>query len=380
MSGPLKGVRVVEFAGLGPGPFCGMMLADNGAEVVRVSRVGEGGLVQDPQREFTNRSRSNIAVDLKKPEGIALVRKLCGSADAIIEGYRPGVMERLGLGPEVLMADRPGLVYGRMTGFGQTGPYASMVGHDINYIALSGALHGCGRAGEPPAPPMNLIGDFGGGGMMLAFGVLAGIVSARQTGVGQVVDCAMTEGSAVLMSMIYSMHADGLWVDDRGINMLDGGAHYYDAYETADGKYISLGSVEPHFYREMISLIGLGGDPDMAIQNDRAVWPRQKAKVAAVIRTKTRDDWCAILENTNACFAPVLSLEEAPQHKHNAARGAFIEVDGQMQPAPAPRFSKAPADRPRPMAGGVEVVVPLLSALGINRAEIDRMYREGIVA
>ena len=380
MSGPLQGVRIVEFAGLGPGPFCGMMLADHGAEVIRISRIGERGLLQDPRHEFTNRSRRNVAVDLKHPDGILLVRRLCGSADAILEGFRPGVMERLGLGPEVLMADRPRLVYGRMTGFGQTGPYSGMAGHDINYIALSGALHGCGRVGQPPVPPMNMIGDFGGGGMMLAFGILAGIVSARQTGVGQVIDCAMTDGSAVLMSMIYSMRADGLWDDDRGVNMLDGGAHYYDAYETADGRFISLGSVESHFYREMIALIGLGDDPEMAVQNDRAAWLRQKPKVATAIRAKTRDEWCAILEGTDACFAPVLSLDEAPLHEHNAARSAFVEVGGRLQPAPAPRFSNTPADLPRLMTGGVEVVEPLLRDLGLDRREIERLQQEGIVA
>lgn len=380
MSGPLAGLRIIEFAGLGPGPFCGMMLADHGAEVIRVDRIGARGLVQPLEEEFTNRSRRQIAVDLKQPEGIALVRRLCRSADAVFEGFRPGVMERLGLGPEVLLGDNPKLVYGRMTGFGQTGPYAGMAGHDINYIALSGALHGCGRSGQPPTPPMNMIGDFGGGGMMLAFGILAALLHARTTGTGQVIDCAMTEGSAVLMSMIYSMRAGGLWADDRGANMLDSGAHYYDAYETADGKYISLGPVEPHFYREMIGLIGLGDDPEMQVQGDPARWPLQKPRVAAAIRAKTRDQWCAILENTDVCFAPVMSLDEAPHHKHNAARGAFVEVAGALQPAPAPRFSQTPAARPEPLSGGMPVVAPILRGLGVADDEIERLRREGVVA
>ena len=380
MSGPLKGLKIIEFAGLGPGPFCGMMLADHGAEVIRVDRIGAKGLVQDPVKEFTNRSRNRMAVDLKSAQGIALVRRLCSSADAIFEGYRPGVMERLGLGPDVLLADNPALVYGRMTGFGQTGPYAGMAGHDINYIALSGALHGCGRAGEPPVPPMNLIGDFGGGGMMLAFGILAGILKARATGVGEVIDCAMTEGSAVLMSMIYSMRSENLWSDNRGVNILDGGAHYYDAYETADGRYVSLGPVEPHFYRQMIALIGLGDDPAMAVQNDKGSWPLQKQKVAAAIKARTREEWCAVLEGTDVCFAPVMSLDEAPGHKHNVERGAFVEVGGVLQPAPAPRFSNTPADTPRAMTGGIEAVKPVLRSLGLTETEIDRMEREGVVA
>ncbi len=380
MSGPLNGIRIVEFAGLGPGPFCGMMLADHGAEVIRIDRIGNKGLLQDPAREFTNRSRKAISVDLKSPDGVTLVRQICRSAEAVIEGYRPGVMERLGLGPDVLLADNPGIVYGRMTGFGQSGPYAGMAGHDINYIALSGALHGCGRPDQPPAPPMNMIGDFGGGGMMLAFGILAAIIHARATGTGQVIDCAMTDGSAVLMSMIYSLRADRFWTDNRGANLLDGGAHFYDAYETADGKFISLGSVEPHFYREMLRLVGFSEDPDFVTQNDPAHWPMQKLKLAARIITKTRDDWCAILEDTDACFAPVMSLDEAPLHKHNAARGSFVEVDGVLQPAPAPRYSHTHADVPHPPASGDDVVLPLLRDLGVADAEIERMRRDGVVA
>jgi alpha-methylacyl-CoA racemase len=380
MSGALHGVKIIEFAGLGPGPFCGMMLADHGAEVIRIDRIGAKGLIQPLQEEFTNRSRKTVEIDLKNPQGINLVRELCQSADAIFEGFRPGVMERLGLGPEILTSDNPRLVYGRMTGFGQTGPYAGMAGHDINYIALSGALHGSGRAGHAPTPPMNMIGDFGGGGMMLAFGILAAIIAARTTGEGQVIDCAMTDGSAVLMSMIYSMRAGGLWVDDRGVNMLDSGAHYYDAFETADGKYISLGPVEGHFYKEMIGLIGLGEDADLDVQGDAARWPAQKLKIAAAVRGKTRDEWCVILEDSDACFAPVMSLDEAPFHKHNVARNAFVDVAGTLQPAPAPRFSRTPADTPNPLTGGTHVVESILRGIGIGNIEIERMQRDGIVA
>ena len=362
MSGPLAGIRVIEFAGIGPGPFCGMMLADHGAEVIRIDRLGAQGLVSAPDRDFLNRSRKSLAVDLKAPEGIALARRLCQGADAVFEGYRPGVMERLGLGPDVLIGDNPRLVYGRMTGWGQDGPYAQAAGHDINYISLSGALHATGRAGQRPTPPMNLIGDFGGGGLMLAFGMVAAIVSARATGRGQVVDCAMTEGSAVLMSMIYSLHAQGLWRDDRGVNLLDSGAHFYDAYETADGRFISVGPVEPHFYRLLLERIGLAEDEDFQAQNDPSRWPRLKARLGDIFRSRTRQAWCELLEGGDACFAPVMSLEEAPHHPHNVARQAFVEVDGALQPAPAPRYSRSPTSDPRPMITGV---VPLGSAAAV---------------
>ncbi len=380
MSGPLTGVRIIEFAGIGPGPFCGMMLADHGAEVIRIDRVGAKDLILDAAKVFLNRSRRSIAVDLKNPEGIALVRKMCASADAVIEGYRPGVMERLGLGPGVLLEDNPRLVYGRMTGFGQHGPYADMAGHDINYIALSGALHSCGRGGQNPTPPLNLVGDFGGGAMMLAFGMLAAIISARSTGQGQVVDAAMTDGSAVLMAMIYSLRAENLWTDDRGANFLDGSAHYYDSYETADGKYVCVGPVEPHFYRDMVRLIGLGDDPDMEAQDDIALWPQQKVKVAEAFRRRTRDEWCDILKGTDACFAPVMSLDEAPHHEHNVAREAFVEVDGKWQPAPAPRYSVNRTDTPRPLARGAEVASAVLGDFGFSAADIERLQQQKIVA
>ncbi len=333
--GPLTGLRIVELAGIGPGPFAGMMLADHGAEVIRVDRPNARIDARDPLL----RSRTLIGVDLKSPDGIAVVRDLCRSADGLIEGFRPGVTERLGLGPDVLLADNPKLVYGRMTGWGQTGPYAAAAGHDINYIALAGALHAFGRAGEKPTPPINMVGDFGGGGMMLAFGMVAALLHAARTGVGQVIDAAMTDGAAVLMSMIWGFRANGLWSDDRGTNLLDTAAHFYDTYETADGGWIAIGSIEPQFYAELRRLTGLDADPDFDAQMDRAAWGPLKAKLTALFRTRTRAEWCAVMEMTDVCFAPVLSMAEAPAHPHNAARGTFVEAGGVTQPAPAPRYS-----------------------------------------
>ena len=380
MPGPLTGVRIVEFAGIGPGPFCGMMMADHGAEVIRLGRIrAELGIGGDPSKDFLNRSRKALNIDLKTAGGRELSRRLCKRADGLIEGYRPGVMERLGLGPEVLLEENPKLVYGRMTGWGQNGPYAKMAGHDINYIALSGALHACGRAGEKPTPPMNLVGDFGGGGMMLAFGMLAAILHARSTGVGQVIDCAMTEGSAVLMTMIYSMRAEGSWTDRRGANIVDSGAHFYDSYETADGKFISVGSVEAQFYRELLERIGLMHDPEMAEQLNADAWPRQKERLTHQFRTKTRDEWCRILEGSDCCFAPVLSLEEAADHQHNVARSAFVDVSGVRQPAPAPHYSHTPTSRPTPMASGSEVTEQILADLGYSPIEVDRLRSNGTI-
>ena len=319
--GPLSGIRIIEIAGIGPGPFCGMMLADHGAEVIRVDRAPAApALFGAPSKDVLNRSRKGINVNLKNPEGTELVRRLCRSADGLIEGFRPGVMERLGLGPDVLLKDNPKLVYGRMTGWGQNGPYSQTAGHDINYIALSGALHAVGRAGEKPLPPLNLVGDFGGGGMMLAFGMVAAILKARETGAGQVVDCAMTEGSAVLMSMMYSIRSSGHWLDERGSNILDSGAHFYDTYETSDGRFISLGAVEPQFYRQLLELLGLSHDEEFQVQMDPRRWPRLKDRLTELFKTRTRDEWCGVLEGTDACFAPVMSMAEASTHAHNTAR------------------------------------------------------------
>jgi alpha-methylacyl-CoA racemase len=342
MAGPLSGLRIIELAGIGPGPFAAMMLADHGAEVIRVDRPAARIDARDPLL----RSRRLIGVDLKSPEGKAKVRELVKSADGLIEGFRPGVTERLGLGPDVLLADNPKLVYGRMTGWGQTGPYAAAAGHDINYIALAGALHAYGRAGEKPTPPINMVGDFGGGGMMLAFGMVSALLHAQKTGQGQVIDAAMTDGAATLMSMIWGFRANGIWSDDRGTNMLDTGTHFYDTYETSDGKWISIGSIEPQFYAELRRLAGLVDDKDFDEQMDRSAWGPLKAKLTALFLGKTRDEWCALMEMTDVCFAPVLSMAEAPSHPHNAARGTFIEVGGVVQPAPAPRYSATVCDTP----------------------------------
>ena len=342
MAGPLSGLRIIELAGIGPGPFAAMMLADHGAEVIRVDRPGARIDSKDPLL----RSRRLIGIDLKSVDGKAKVRELVRSADGLIEGFRPGVTERLGLGPDVLLADNPRLVYGRMTGWGQTGPYAQAAGHDINYIALAGALHTYGRAGEKPTPPINMVGDFGGGGMMLAFGMVSALLHAQKTGEGQVIDAAMTDGAATLMSMIWGFRANGIWNDDRGTNLLDTGAHMYDTYATSDGKWISIGSLEPQFYAELRRLVGLADDPDFDAQMDRRTWGPLKAKLTALFASKTREEWCDLMEMTDVCFAPVLSMAEAPSHPHNAARGTFIEVGGVMQPAPAPRYSVTVCDTP----------------------------------
>ncbi len=348
MAGALEGLTVLEFAGIGPGPFACMMLADHGAKVIRIDRPAKGARAGDAgNRDILNRNRTRIELDLKDPASIARIRELVKTADAIIEGYRPGVMERLGLGPDVLLADNPRLVYGRMTGWGQDGPMAPLAGHDINYIALAGALHTYGQAGGKPQFPVNAVGDFGGGGMVMAFGVLAGVLSAQRTGKGQVIDCAMVDGAAILSAMTWTFFGNGQWKDERGTNLLDGGAHFYDTYETSDGKWIALGSIEPQFYALLMEKSGLGADPAMAAQHDQAQWPALKVKVAALIATKTRAEWEAIMDGTDICFAPVLSLKEAPHHPHNAARATFVEDGGMTMPAPAPRFSGTPAPAPK---------------------------------
>ncbi|MDZ7587985.1 MAG: CaiB/BaiF CoA-transferase family protein [Parasphingorhabdus sp.] len=343
MSGPLTGIKIIEFAGIGPGPFCGMMLADHGAEVTVLHRPGGA---PDP-RFALSRSRKLEAIDLKSPEGTARARALCAASDGLIEGFRPGVMERLGLGPDILLSDNPALVYGRMTGWGQTGPMAQAAGHDINYIALSGALHAFGRAREKPTPPINMVGDFGGGGMMLAFGMVAALLHAKTTGQGQIVDAAMTDGSALLMAMIHDYHNIGHWRDERGVNLLDTGAHFYDSYETADGEYIAIGSIEPQFYAELRRLTGLTDDPDFDAQMNPVQWGPLKEKLTAIFKTRSRAEWCGLMEGSDVCFAPVLSLSDAPAHPHNAARATFINVDGRIQPAPAPRYSVTATGAPR---------------------------------
>ncbi|RVT94211.1 CaiB/BaiF CoA transferase family protein [Sphingomonas crocodyli] len=345
--GALAGLRIVEMAGIGPGPFCGMMLADHGAEVIRVERPGAVIEHRDPLL----RSRVSVALDLKDPADLARLIDLVKGADGLIEGYRPGVMERLGLGPDVLLAANPKLVYGRMTGWGQTGPYAPAAGHDINYVALSGLLHTIGRADVPPVPAGNYVGDFGGGGMMLAFGMVTALLAVQRGGPGQVIDCAMWEGAALLGTMIYGFVQNGRWVDKREANFLDGAAHFYDSYECADGRYVAIGAIEPQFYALLREKLGIADDPDFDPQDDEAGWPRLSERIAAIFKTKTRDEWCDLLEYGDACFAPILSLSEAPQHPHAKARDAFIEIDGVVQPAPGPRFSATPAPAPRAYPG-----------------------------
>ncbi|MFP3906780.1 MAG: CaiB/BaiF CoA transferase family protein [Acidimicrobiales bacterium] len=380
--GPLSGVKVVEVAGIGPGPFCAMMLADMGAEVIRVDRAGavRGGDPDAPPADVLNRGRRSIGIDLKHPDGLATLLELVEGADALIEGFRPGVAERLGIGPDDCWARNPRLVYGRMTGWGQSGPYAHTAGHDINYIALAGALDAIGRAGGPPVPPLNLVGDFGGGGMMLAFGVVCALLEASRSGEGQVVDAAMVDGAAVLMTMFHAFSAMGIWHEERGTNTLDTGAHFYDVYETADAKYVSIGSIEPQFYSELLRLTGLVDEADFAAQMDRSRWPALKERLAEVFRTKTRDEWCEIMEGTDVCFAPVLSLSEAPQHPHNVERQTFVEIAGVTQPAPAPRFTRTEAEIQRPPAHAGQHTDEVLAAAGFDAARIAELRESGAVA
>lgn len=374
--GPLAGYRIIELAGIGPGPFCGMMLSDMGAEVIRVDRAAPGA---SAPKDVLVRNRRSIAVDLKSPAGVETVLRLCEGADALFEGFRPGVTERLGLGPEDCMGRNPKLVYGRMTGWGQEGPMAQAAGHDINYIGLSGALHAMGRAGERPVPPLNLVGDFGGGGMLLAFGIVCALLEAQRSGKGQVVDAAMVDGSATLMSMFFSFAAQGGFTDQRGTNLLDGGAHFYDTYETKGGEYICIGSIEPQFYALLVEKAGL--DPEtFAPQMDRGQWGDLKAKLAEVFLTKTRDEWCEIMEGTDVCFAPVLSIFEAPEHAHNKARGTFVEIDGLTQPAPSPRFSRTvPEIRGGSRAPGADSE-EVLRSFGFSDSEIEGLRAEGAIA
>ena len=342
MPGALHGITIIELAGLGPCPFAGMMLADHGARVIRIERPGEGLSSFFGEKDAVRRNREVRALDLKRPDAIATVVELARGADALIEGNRPGVIEKLGLGPDVLLEANPRLVIGRMTGWGQEGPKAALAGHDIDYIALSGALHTYGPA-ERPCAPTNTVGDYGGGGMLLAFGVLAGVLSARATGEGQVIDCAMVDGAALLTATTYTMFANGWWNDRREANMIDGGAPFYGTYETAEGRFVAIGPLEPQFHAVLLDRLGLSGDPDFARSADPAQWPTLKVRLADIFRMRTRDEWCALLEDTDACLAPVLSLAEAPHHPHNVARGTFVEAGGLLQPAPAPRFSGTPA-------------------------------------
>ncbi len=377
--GPLAGVKIVELAGIGPGPFCAMLLADMGADIVRVDRTTKAdlGVARAPKHDLLNRGRRSVAVDLKTKEGVETVLRLVEQADALIEGYRPGVTERLGLGPDDCMARNSRLVYGRMTGWGQDGPLAPAAGHDINYISLTGALHAIGSPGAP-VPPLNLVGDFGGGALYLALGVVAALLEAKGSGQGQVVDAAMTDGAASLMMGFYGMMAQGTWADRRGVNILDGGAHFYNVYECADGKFISVGSIEKRFYELLLRDTGLAGE-DLPAQMDPSGWADLRDRLAGIFKTKTRQEWCDLMEGSDICFAPVLSLEEAPTHPHNAARGTFIEIDGVTQPAPAPRFSRTGSEvRCGPPAPG-ENTKDVLADWGFSDAEIAELQSAGAV-
>lgn len=358
-SGPLAGVKIVEFAGIGPGPFAGMLLSDMGADVVRIDRAS-GGMQADG--DVTARGRRSIALDLKDPASIDICLQLLDKADGLIEGFRPGVMERLGLGPEVALSRNPRLVYGRMTGWGQTGPLAQAAGHDINYIAITGALHAIGPK-DKPAPPLNLLGDFGGGSLYLALGILAGIIHARTSGQGQIVDAAVCDGATNLMTMFYGFLSTGYWTDQRASNLIDGGAHFYDTFECADGKFVSIGPIEPHFFKILLEKAGIGDAEMLARQRDRPNWPEDRKLLDRAFRSRTRDEWAAMIEGSDACFAPVLDLHEAPLHPHNLARDSFVEVGGIRQPAPAPRFSLTP--------GAVQGPPP---GIGAHRTEVFREW------
>jgi alpha-methylacyl-CoA racemase len=381
--GPLEGLKIVELAGIGPAPFCAMLFADMGAEVVRVDRAANVGTDtdrdgNDARFNLLLRGRRNIAVDLKNKTGQDAALRLIDQADALIEGFRPGVMERLGLGPDICLARNPKLVYGRMTGWGQDGPIAHIAGHDINYIALSGALAAIGQPGGPPVPPLNLIGDFGGGALYLAMGVLAAMLSARATGKGQVIDCSMVEGAASLMMMMYGALASGAWIEKRGHNRTDGGSHFYHVYETKDGEYISVGSIEPQFYKLLLTHTGMEGI-DLPAQGNRAEWPAMRERFAAVFKQKTRAEWVAIMQQTDICFAPVLTMSEAIRHEHNLHRDSFVELDGVTQPGPAPRFLGTPTRVQSPPARAGEHTDAILKDWGFSAGEIAALHGSGAV-
>ena len=373
--GPLGGTRIIELAGIGPGPFCGMLLSDLGAEVIRVDRVSP-----DPRapRDVMQRNRKSIAVNLKDPAGAEVVLKLVESADALFEGFRPGVTERLGLGPDECMARNERLVYGRMTGWGQEGPISHAAGHDINYIGLAGALHAIGEPGGKPVPPLNLIGDFGGGGMLLAFGLVCALLEAQKSGKGQVVDAAMVDGAATLMAAFFGM-ADRGFFDERGSNLLDGGSHFYNTYETKDGKFVCVGSIEPQFYELLVKHADLQAD-EFGGQMNREGWADMRDKLTEVFKRKTRDEWCSIMEGTDVCFAPVLSIWEAPQHPHNVARNSFVELDGITQPAPAPRFSRTQAEVSHSARAPGADTADVLARAGYEVSEIDQLRETGAIA
>lgn len=379
-AGPLKGLRFIEFAGIGPLPMCAMMLADQGADVLRIDRIEPSGLgIARPTRfDFTSRGRSSVALDLKAGDGIACALDLIAGADGLIEGFRPGTMERLGLGPDECWLRNPRLVYGRLTGWGQDGPLAHAAGHDLNYIALSGALHAIGRAGQPPTPPLNLVGDYAGGSMTLAFGMVCALIEARSSGKGQVVDAGMSDGAISLLTGLYGLHAAGLHGAERGTNLLDSGAPHYEVYRCADGLWVSVAPIEEKFRRQLIDRLGLDPAtfPDV---NDPANWPAARKLLEDVFASRTRAEWCALLEGSDACFAPVLSLAEAPDHPHNRQRESFLTIDGSIQPAPAPRFSRTPQARPNPPKAPGEDSREALGRWGLGADRIDQLIADGTV-
>jgi len=377
--GPLSGVKVIELQGIGPGPFCGMMLADMGAEILRIDRSASVGRPA-AKTDILARGRKSIAVDLKNPEGIEIALKLIDSADVLIEGFRPGVTERLGLGPDVCLSRNERLIYGRMTGWGQTGSMAHVAGHDINYISLSGALHAVGTAGDKPVPPLNLVGDFGGGGMMLAFGICAALHERNNSGRGQVIDAAMTDGSALLMNAIFGRMNLGAWSHDRGSNLLDGGAHFYNTYETSDGKWISVGSIEPQFYALLLEKSGLGADEELPEQMSQSDWPDLKDKLTEIFRTKTRDEWDEIMLGTDICYSPILTFDEARVHPHNLERRTFVEQDGVHQAAPAPRFSRSEPELPASSGAPGADTRSILLETGFSDTEVEALLSSGAVA
>lgn len=381
MSGPLTGIRVIELAGIGPGPMCAMLLADLGADVVRVDRPSPADLgVPRRSREFDVllRGRRSIAVDLKSPDGVETILKMVEQADALIEGFRPGVTERLGLGPDVCAERNPRLVYGRMTGWGQEGPLASAAGHDINYIALTGALAAIGSGGGPPVPPLNLVGDFGGGALYLAFGVCAALLEAKSSGQGQVVDAAMVDGAASLLSSVFGLYASGSWSLERGSNFLDSGAYFYGTYECSDGEWISIAPIEGKFHAELLERLGIPAE-EIGKQHDRSRWPEHKARLVEIFKGKTRDQWCEELEGTDVCFAPVLTMEEAVEHPHIKARQTLIDVEGVMQPAPAPRFSRTPGKVHHPVPGPGQHSKEVLIDWGWEEGEVEKLMESGAI-
>jgi len=378
--GPLEGVKIIEIAGIGPGPFAAMMLSDMGAEVLRVDRPSGGSMRFDTgQFDFLSRGRRSVAVDLKSPDGTAFVLDLVANADALLEGFRPGVMERLGLGPDVCLERNPALVYGRMTGWGQEGPLAQAAGHDINYIALGGALAHIGRAGQPPTPPLNLVGDFGGGGLLLAYGIVCALLECKASGKGQVVDAAMVDGTSALMAVFHGAQQAGGWSDESGANLLDSGAPFYDVYETKDGRYVSIGSIEPQFYAELIEKLGLGGEP-LPGQNDREGWPVLRKRFSEVFRGKTRDEWCEIMEGSDVCFAPVLTMAESREHPHAKARGSFRDINDALHPQPAPRFSRTQAEIRQPADLAGRSSEEALEGWGIDAERVKKLRESGGVA